>query len=85
MLSRRTFAARGLYGALGLVAAAAGAKAQPAGSILEVQAPPARRHAAGEGLQVPAGVPLSGRNGPAISKLAITCTVENDKPLASPA
>ena len=45
----------------------------------------ARRYAAGEGFQVPPGVPHSGRNGPAVSRLAITYVVEKDKPLASPA
>ncbi|MDN3563760.1 cupin domain-containing protein [Paeniroseomonas aquatica] len=52
---------------------------------LEVEGQPARRYAAGEGFQVPPGVPHSGRNGPAVSRLAITYVVEKDKPLASPA
>ncbi len=133
MLSRRIFAACGLCSALGLMATAVGAQAQPAGitrktlgtidypgegkhSILmslelapnaligrhthpgvessvvtegeielEVQGQPARRYAAGEGFQVPPGVPHSGKNGPAVSRLAITYIVEKDKPLASPA
>lgn len=136
MLSRRKFAACGLCAALGLVASAVEAGAQPAapagiarkilGTIdypgegkhsilmalelaphaligrhthpgvessvvtegeieLEVQGQPARRYAAGEGFQVPPGVPHSGKNGPAVSKLAITYIVEKDKPLASPA
>jgi quercetin dioxygenase-like cupin family protein len=136
MLSRRIFAACGLCSALGLVASAVGAGAQPTAPVgitrrtlgtidypgegkhsvlmslelapnaliarhthpgvessvvtegeieLEIEGQPARRYAAGEGFQVPPGVPHSGKNGPATSKLAITYIVEKDKPLASPA
>lgn len=51
---------------------------------LEVQGQPTKRYAAGEGFQVPPGVPHGGRTiTPA--RLAITYVVEKDKPLASPA
>ncbi|MBL6078987.1 cupin domain-containing protein [Belnapia sp. T18] len=53
--------------------------------MLEVEGQPARTYKAGEGFQVPPGVPHAGRNGPATSKLAATYIVEKDKPLASPA
>ena len=55
------------------------------GLRLEIQGQPARTYKAGEGFQVPAGVPHGGKNGPVVSKLAITYVVEKDKPLASPA
>ncbi len=52
--------------------------------LLEVQGQEPKRFVAGEGFQVPAGVPHGGK---VISraKLAITYVVEKDKPLASPA
>ncbi|SDB72361.1 cupin domain-containing protein [Belnapia rosea] len=53
--------------------------------MLELDGQPARTYKAGEGFQVPPGVPHSGRGGPAASKLAATYIVEKDKPLASPA
>ena len=52
--------------------------------MLEVQGQEPKRYAAGEGFQVPPGVPHGGKvlkN----AKLAITYVVEKDKPLASPA
>ena len=52
---------------------------------LEVQGQPARVHRAGDGFQVPAGVPHAGRVGNARAKLFIHYVVEKDKPLASPA
>jgi quercetin dioxygenase-like cupin family protein len=52
---------------------------------LEIEGQPMRRIKAGEGFQVPPGVPHGGRNGPRPSKLAATFIVEKDKPLASPA
>jgi len=53
--------------------------------MLEVEGQPARTYKAGEGFQVPPGVPHGGRNGPATSRIAATFIVEKDKPLASPA
>jgi quercetin dioxygenase-like cupin family protein len=44
-----------------------------------------KSYSPGEGFQVPAGVPHSGRNGPAKTVLAATYVVEKGKPLASPA
>ena len=136
MLSRRIFAACGLCSAIGLVASAveAGAQPAPAGGVtrtvlgtidypgdgkvsilmtievppnaaiarhthpgvessvvmegemeLEVQGQPARTIKAGEGFQVPPGVPHAGRNGPQRARMAATYIVEKDKPLASPA
>jgi len=40
---------------------------------------------AGDGFQVPTGVPHSGKNGDKATVLAITYVVEKGKPLASPA
>ena len=51
---------------------------------LEVQGQPLRRLSAGEGFQMPAGVPHGGRT-LTKARLAITYVVEKDKPLASPA
>ena len=136
MLSRRIFAACGLCSAIGLVASAVEAGAQPAptggvtrnvintidypgeGKVsilmtievppnaaiarhthpgvessvvmegemeLEVEGQPTRRIKAGEGFQVPPGVPHAGRNGPQRARIAATYIVEKDKPLASPA
>lgn len=53
--------------------------------MLEVQGQAARTYRAGDGFQVPAGVPHAGRIGNARSKLFIHYVVEKDKPLASPA
>jgi quercetin dioxygenase-like cupin family protein len=53
--------------------------------MLEVEGQPARTYRAGEGFQVPPGVPHGGRGGPVTSKIAATYIVEKDKPLASPA
>jgi quercetin dioxygenase-like cupin family protein len=44
-----------------------------------------RTYSPGEGFQVRAGVPHSGKNGPAKTVLAGTYVVEEGKPLASPA
>jgi quercetin dioxygenase-like cupin family protein len=44
-----------------------------------------RTYSAGEGFQIPTGVPYSGKNGPAKTVLAATYVVEKGKPLASPA
>ncbi|RAI55953.1 cupin domain-containing protein [Roseicella frigidaeris] len=51
---------------------------------LEVQGQPTKRFAAGEGFQVPPGLPHGGRTVSRV-RLAITYVVEKDKPLASPA
>jgi quercetin dioxygenase-like cupin family protein len=51
---------------------------------LEIQGQAPRRFVAGEGFQVPAGVPHGGKT-LKHSRLAITYVVEKDKPLASPA
>jgi quercetin dioxygenase-like cupin family protein len=51
---------------------------------LEIQGQPLRRLSAGEGFQVPAGLPHGGRV-LSRARLAITYVVEKDKPLASPA
>ena len=51
---------------------------------LEVQGQPAKRFVAGEGFQVPPGVPHGGKV-ITRARLAITYVVEKDKPLASPA
>ena len=52
---------------------------------LEIQGQPTKRYGAGEGFQVPPGVPHGGRVLSRPTKLAITYVVEKDKPLASPA
>ena len=51
---------------------------------LEVQGQPTKRFAAGEGFQVPPGLPHGGRTHSRV-RLAITYVVEKDKPLSSPA
>ncbi len=51
---------------------------------LEVQGQPTKRFTAGEGFQVPPGVPHGGKV-LSNARLAITYVVEKDKPLASPA
>ncbi|MEN0075657.1 MAG: cupin domain-containing protein [Paracraurococcus sp.] len=51
---------------------------------LEMQGQPTRRYAAGEGFQVPPGLPHGGRTLSAV-RLGITYVVEKDKPLSSPA
>ncbi|NOG71663.1 cupin domain-containing protein [Roseicella sp. DB1501] len=51
---------------------------------LEMQGQPTKRFAAGEGFQVPPGLPHSGRTLSAV-RLGITYVVEKDKPLSSPA
>jgi quercetin dioxygenase-like cupin family protein len=52
---------------------------------LEMQGHPARLVKAGDGFQVPAGLPHSARSGGAPTRLAVTYVVDKDKPLASPA
>ena len=52
---------------------------------LSVHGQPARQVKAGDGFQVPAGVPHSARNGDKPAKVVATYVVEKDKPLASPA
>ena len=52
---------------------------------LSVDGLPDRTVKAGEGYLVPTGAIHAARNGSATTKLAITYTVEKDKPLASPA
>lgn len=52
---------------------------------LMVDGQPDRTLKAADGFQIPPGMPHSLRNGPKAAKLAITYTVEKDKPLASPA
>ncbi len=54
-------------------------------SDLIVEGQPDRKLKAADAFQIPAGVVHSVRNGPKATKLAITYTVEKDKPLASPA
>ncbi len=54
-------------------------------STLSVKGQPDRVVQAGEGFQIPAGVPHSVRNGPDPSRVVATYIVEKDKPLASPA
>lgn len=54
-------------------------------SVLQMAGAPDRTVRAGEGFQIPAGIVHGVRNGPAVTRLAITYTVEKDKPLASPA
>lgn len=51
---------------------------------LEIQGLPTRRIVAGEGFQVPPGVPHGGRT-LTRCRMAITYVVEKDKPLSSPA
>jgi quercetin dioxygenase-like cupin family protein len=56
------------------------------GSVeLSVDGEGTRALAAGDGFQVPPGVPHSAKNGPAKTVLAGTYVVEKGKPLASPA
>ena len=56
------------------------------GSVeLSVDGEAPRAMAAGDGFQVPTGVPHSAKNGPAKTVLAGTYVVEKGKPLASPA
>jgi quercetin dioxygenase-like cupin family protein len=57
-----------------------------AGSMeLSIEGQPTRALAAGDGFQVPAGVPHAGKNGGAPAILVSTYVVEKGKPLASPA
>ena len=51
---------------------------------LIVEGQPDRKLQASDTFQIPAGTVHSLRNGPKATKLAITYTVEKDKPLASP-
>ena len=56
------------------------------GSVeLTVDGEGTRTYSAGDGFQIPTGVPHSGKNGPAKTVLAATYVVEKGKPLASPA
>ncbi len=52
---------------------------------LSVDGEGTRTFKAGDGFQVPTGVPHSGKNGDKATVLAITYVVEKGKPLASPA
>lgn len=54
-------------------------------SVLQLAGSPDRTVRAGEGFQIPAGAVHGVRNGPRVTRLAITYTVEKGKPLASPA
>jgi quercetin dioxygenase-like cupin family protein len=52
---------------------------------LSIDGQPTRTVSAGQGFQVPTGVPHSAKNGDKTSRLAATYVVEKGKPLASPA
>jgi quercetin dioxygenase-like cupin family protein len=52
---------------------------------LMVHGQPARTVKAGDAFQIAPEVPHAARNGEKVTKLAITYTVDRDKPLASPA
>ncbi|MDB5316324.1 MAG: hypothetical protein JWO26_3599 [Rhodospirillales bacterium] len=54
-------------------------------SVLQIAGAPDRTVRAGEGFQIAAGTAHGVHNGPRVTRLAITYTVEKGKPLASPA